>query len=142
MKQKIIDISITVGSCMGILTAVWIFTQDTINNHILEVVEKYEETIGYRAKQDQAFTIFLGSATFKETLNAYISTRTPDNVGFRKILAIKLGVSEEEVANEIARLFKTVDEDNEENKRNKQRLFNTLRLLNKLYPEENVWNTD
>lgn len=144
MPQRIIPylkIGVTIITTSAtIFAALWFFAEPHINAHIEKQFKAYLATETYKIQEravakevsQEVFIEFLTSKNFDQALDNYLNKANSNNVSLRQLLAIKMGVPKESVADRIAELH------NED----KKRLHKVLRILNQMYPELNVWELD
>lgn len=120
-----------------IFGGIWLFAQPHVDSYIAKKVKDYVHSNEYKILEREVaeevsreiFLEFLTSKKFSETLDEYLDKANSNNVSLRHLLAIKMGVPKESVADEIADLHV----------KDKKRLYNVLRFLNREYPELNIW---
>lgn len=135
------NIGITLGTCITVFTGIWFFTKENVKAFVKDVIVEYHQGNDHKVSEYEFFREYMQTAEFERSMSTYLVDRTnPSGVSFRKLLSIRLGVDEDKVVDMIAQLFDPSKD--EEIEKNRKRLFNTLRLLNRLYPEENVWTVD
>ena len=121
-------------------TAAWFISKPIIDDYIKQEVEAYitspayklQETTIAEAVSKKVFNDFLDSKEFNSLLDGYLSQANSNSVSLRKLLSLKMNVPQESVADELAELYT----------KDRKRLRNLLREINKMYPELNVWEID
>lgn len=140
MTTDLKNISVTVGACVAIFTGVWFFTQAAVDNHITTKIEEYVNTRDFqRDRHDLALEVskevflkFLESKDFENVLENYLEENNSNTISLRHLLAIKMSMNEEEVADALADLYN----------KDSKRLLNVLRLISRTYPDSDVWKID
>lgn len=145
-KQNTIDIlkqfSVALGACISILTGIFFFTKGNINDYIEARIIEYHSGNDHKVNDEALIGNYIKSPQFEKVLIGYLQDTNSNSISFRKLLADELGIREHQVVGKIASLFRVESGREEEYQKNKQRLYKALRLLNRLYPEADVWITD
>lgn len=134
------QISMMLGSVVGIITALFFLTRPAMEEYIEERIEAHVTHKNFQRDQkdmakaaaDKVFADFLESKTFEEKLDNFLEENNSNSVSLRHLLAIKMDMPEEDVADAIADMYN----------KDKKRLFNVLKLINKEFPEANIWQIE
>ena len=134
------QISVTLGSVVGIVTALFFLTRPAMEEYIEKRIEAHVSSKNFQRDQkdmakeaaDKVFANFLESKNFEKKLDDFLEQNNSNTVSLRHLLAVKMGVNEEDVADVIADMYN----------KDMKRLKNILRLINREFPDEHIWEIE
>lgn len=143
MKDQLKNISITIGACVAIISGLSYLFKGSIDTYINNLVVEYHASPGFKYNQRENFKEFIKGADFELLLNKLLKgDKTDEHSGqvlsLQRQLSIRLGIPEDQVMQELAKLIQDIEQD----QAYRERLKNCLRLLNTEYPDAQVWVVD
>lgn len=137
LLKKIAGVIVTLTTIVGTL---WFFVAPAVDAYIHQEIEVYIKSESYKTQErkiaeeisKKVFQDFLNTTQFRDLMDDYLNQANSNSISLRKLLALKMEVPQESVADKLAELYT----------KDRKRLRNLLREINRMYPELNVWEID
>lgn len=137
LLKKVAGVIVTSTTIAGVL---WVFAAPAVDAYIHQEIEVYIKSESYKIQErriaeeisKKVFQDFLNTTEFRDMMDDYLNQANSNSVSLRKLLALKMEVPQESVADKLAELYT----------KDRKRLRNLLREINRMYPELNVWEIE